>query len=81
MKKLLTILILILLSSCSKDSLMAEEDCNCILKTEEVKVVNNGGVFTTRLITTTQNYDSNDCDLDGYIVFQSNNTTKTVKCN
>ena len=80
MKKL--ILILIIITSCSSELLEEIEyiGCNCRLKTEEFKVVNSGGVYTTKLITTFKPYESNDCDLKGTIRFQSNTITKTIVC-
>ena len=79
MKKLL--IILIILSACSieqEDDYISE--CDCRIKIEKVTVVNNGGIYSTKIVTTYRDYDATNCILDGNVIFSSNIEVKTIIC-
>ena len=79
MKKIILITALLFLS-CTKETIVENETCNCKIRTTEQIVIWENGLPHSGLRTTYENTDIIDCDMDGVIIQQTNVITKEYVC-
>ena len=62
---------------CSEDPLQIEEDCNCEVQTQVIRVILVDGVPKVDMRKVIEDYPINKCELDGFKI----SDTKTIVCN